>query len=83
MLLEYTDGSKNIDIIECKYYDDTFTISLKYYHELREKIAIFNEQTNYRYNIRLIFITMFGVTPNEYYNELVYKDISFSDIMDI
>ena len=81
MLLEYVDGSKNIDIIECKYYDDTFTISKKYYQELREKISVFNEQTKYRYNIRLIFVTPFGVTANEYYNELVYKDIRIHDIL--
>ena len=30
MLLEHVDGSKNIDIIECKYYDDTFTITRQY-----------------------------------------------------
>jgi len=40
-LLEYVDGSKNIDIIECKYYDDMFTITKKYYHELREKNLYF------------------------------------------
>jgi DNA-binding PadR family transcriptional regulator len=83
MLLEYTDGSKNIDIIECKYYDDKFTISKKYYHELREKISIFNEKTKHRYNIRLVFVTLFGVSRNEYYNELVYKDILFSEIMSV
>ena len=81
MLLEYTDGSRNIDIIECKYHDDTFTISKKYYHELREKISIFNEETKHRYNIRLIFVSMFGVNKNEYYNELVHKDIIVSDMM--
>ena len=81
MLLEYVDGSKNIDIIECKYYDSTFTITKKYYEELREKISIFNEQTKHKYNIRLIFVTPFGVTANEYYNELVYKDISINNIL--
>jgi len=81
MLLEYTDGSKNIDIIECKSYDDKFTISKKYYHELREKVSVFNEQTRNRYNIRVIFVTLFGVHKNEYYNELVYRDILLSDVM--
>ncbi len=81
MLLEYVDGSKNIDIIECKYHDDIFTISKKYYKELRKKISIFNEETKYRYNIRLIFVTLFGVTANEYYNELVHKDIKICDIL--
>jgi len=81
MLLEYTNGSKERDIIECKYYEDKYIISKKYYEELKSKVAIFNEQTNFRYNIRLIFITMFGVEENEYYNELVQKQILVSDLM--
>jgi len=80
MLLEYVDGSKNIDIIECKYYDDTFTITKKYYEELRNKINVFNRQTKYRYNIRLIFVTTFGVNKNEYYNELVHRDVVIDEI---
>ena len=80
MLLEYTDGSKNIDIIECKYYNETFTITKKYYEELRNKIAVFDKQTKRRYNIRLIFITSFGVTKNEYYHELVHGEVLINEI---
>lgn len=79
MLIEYTNGSKDIDIIECKYYDDKFIISKTYYQELKNKINIFNEQTNFRYNIRLVFVTMFGVEENDYYNELVQKQIMISE----
>ena len=81
MLLEYTDGSKNIDIIECKYHNSEFVISKKYYHELKNKIAVFDEQTKYRYNIRVIFVTIFGVARNEYYNELVYRDVLIGEVM--
>ncbi len=81
MLLEYTDGSRNIDIIECKYYDDKFSISKKYYEELRNKLQVFNEQTKHRYNIRLIFVTTFGMVKNEYYNELVHSDIEMDALM--
>ena len=80
MLLEYTDGSKNIDIIECKYYNETFTITKKYYEELRNKIAVFDKQTKHRYSIRLIFVTTFGVSKNEYYNELIHRDIVMDEI---
>ena len=81
MLLEYTDGSRNIDIIECKYCDDKFTITKKYYHELREKIDIFNRQTKSKYNIRLIFLTMSGVLRNEYYHDIVDKEVTIDTIM--
>lgn len=81
ILLEYVDGSKNIDIIECKYYDSVFKISKKYYHELKNKIAVFNEQTRHRYNIRLIFVTTFGVEENEYYNELVHHQMKIDELL--
>jgi AAA+ ATPase superfamily predicted ATPase len=80
MLLEYTDGSRNIDIIECKYYEDSFTISKKYYDELRNKISVFNSVTKHRYNIRLIFVTTFGLVKNKYYNELVHKEVLMGDL---
>jgi len=81
MLLEYVDGSKNIDIIECKYYNSEFLITKKYYNELRNKITVFNEQTKYKYNIRLLFITIFGIVKNEYYYELVDRDILIDEFM--
>ena len=59
----------------------TYTITKAYRDELVRKIEVFNEQTNFRYNIRLIFITSFGVVKNEYYNEIVNVDICLSDIV--
>lgn len=81
LLLEHTNGSKNIDIIECKYADGEFTIDKAYYENLKNKIAIFNEQTNFKYNTRLIFITTNGVTKNSYYNELVAKQILIDELI--
>lgn len=76
LLLEHTNGSKNIDIIECKYYNSEFTINKSYYNELKRKIAVFDEQTKHRYNIRLIFLTTHGAIKNEYYNEIVQKQLT-------
>ncbi len=81
MLIEYTNGSKDIDIVECKYGNDEFIITKQYYEELKKKISIFNEQTKFKYNIRLVFVSMFGVKQNEYYNELVQKQILISDFL--
>jgi hypothetical protein len=57
MLIKHTKGSKNIDIVEYKYYKE----------KLQERINIFNEQTKHKYNIRLIMITSNGIEKNEYY----------------
>ena len=81
LLIEYTNKSRQIDIVECKYYDTKFTITKKYYEELKSKINIFNEKTNFRYDIRVVFVTMFGVEENEYYNELVQKQVIISEIL--
>jgi len=43
-------------------------------------MAIFNEQTKFKYNIRLIFITINGVKKNSYYNEIVSEDILLEDL---
>lgn len=81
MIIEHTNGSKNIEIIECKYYNSKFTIDKKYYEELKNKIAVFNEQTKFRYNIRLIFISTNGITKNQYYNEIVHKQITIDELL--
>ena len=81
MMLEHTNGSNNIDIIECKYYNREFTMNKAYKEEILRKIEVFNEQTKFRYNIRLIFITSLGMVKNEHYNEIVNIDICLSDII--
>lgn len=81
MLIEYTNGSKDIDIIECKYTNSVFVITKTYYEQLKSKISIFNTQTNNKYNIRLIFVTTNGVEENEYYNEIIQKQITIDDIL--
>ncbi|MEA2049843.1 MAG: ATP-binding protein [Campylobacterota bacterium] len=82
MLLEYVDGSKNIDIVECKYYSSQYTIDKEYKNKLLNKIDSFNKATNYKYNIRLIFITSNGVVKNQYYNEIINKDITIDELFD-
>jgi hypothetical protein len=81
MLIEHTNGSKNIDIVECKYYNGKFVIDKNYKEKLQEKINIFNEQTKYKYNIRLIMITSNGIEKNEHYGDVVNESLELSDIM--
>jgi peroxiredoxin family protein len=83
MMIEHTNGSRNIDIIECKYYNQLFTITKAYKEELVRKIETFNEQSKYRYNLRLIFITSLGMVKNEHYNEIVSLDICLGDIIKV
>ena len=65
MLIEHKNGSKDIEIVECKFYDEPFKISDGYLKELRNKIEVFNKETNHRHNIRVIF-AINGLLKNEY-----------------
>lgn len=80
ILLEHDDRSRNIDIIECKYYDGQFPVDKGYRDELKNKMAVFNKATAGRYNIRLVLITVDGVLKNQYYNELGCIDVTTQDI---
>jgi AAA+ ATPase superfamily predicted ATPase len=81
MLIEHTNGSKNIDIVECKYYNGRFVIDKSYKEKLLEKINIFDKQTKHKYNIRLIMITSNGIEKNEHYGDVVNESLELGDIM--
>ena len=81
MIIEHTNGSKNIDIVECKYYNGKFVIDKNYKEKLQEKINIFDRETKYKYNIRLIIITSNGIEKNEHYVDIVNVSLELSDMM--
>ena len=80
MLIEHKNGSKDIEIVECKFYDEPFKISDGYLKELRNKIEVFNKETNHRHNIRVIFVTNQGVIEDANYNEIVSKQVILQDL---
>jgi hypothetical protein len=80
MLLEHTNGSKNIDIVECKYYEGEFTITKEYYDKLLQKRRVFDEQTANKYNIRIILVTTEGVAKNQYFNALNANVVTLDDL---
>lgn len=83
LMLEHLNRSRNIDIIECKYYSGKFTVTKQYRDELLRKKAVFNEKTGHRYNIRLIFVTPYGVERNGYYDEVVNRDITIDELVSV
>lgn len=80
MLIEHKNGSKDIEIVECKFYDDKFKIDDSYLQELKNKINVFNKETNFRHNIRVIFVTTQGVEEDANYNEIVSKQVILNDL---
>ncbi|HVB03022.1 MAG TPA: ATP-binding protein [Chitinophagaceae bacterium] len=65
-----------INICEMKFSINKFTIDKKYAEVLRNKIAVFKEQTGTRKAIFLTMITTFGLNINQYSNSLVQNDLT-------
>ncbi|MCH9739373.1 MAG: ATP-binding protein [Epsilonproteobacteria bacterium] len=72
--------TNDIDIVECKYSRGEFTISKRYRDEILSKISVFNEQTKYKYNLRVIFITSNGIKRNEHYGDVCQSDFSLESL---
>lgn len=80
LLLKHENGSRDVELIECKYYDDEYVISKTYKEELLRKRAIFNKLTENKYNVRLVLCASNGVAKNDHFNELNPKIITLDDL---
>jgi uncharacterized protein len=78
MMIERADNCMNL--LEVKFYDQEFVISKDYEQELREKIAIFAEQTRTRKSIFVTMLSAFGVKKNEYYLSIVTNQLLIDDL---
>ena len=60
-----------INIIECKYHTQPFTIDKKYAKELENKEVSFQESSKYMGSIQIAMLTSVGLRENSYSNALV------------
>lgn len=74
------------DIVECKYYNDEFTITKDYADILKNKVNKFKEygiKLKSKYDLKLVMLTTFGTKRNQHYNSAnVVKDITLSELLD-
>jgi uncharacterized protein len=72
-----------LDRCEMKFYNIEFTIYKSYYLNLKNKIAVIQQDTKTRKNIFVTLITSYGIKENEYSKELVHShlgmDVLFID----
>ena len=78
LLIDRAD--KVITICEIKFYDTPFTITKEYAEQLRNKLALFKEETKTKKMLFFALISTFGTTPNSYKNTLVQNEIKLNDI---
>lgn len=68
-----------INLCECKFSLDTFTIDKSYSENLRAKIATFKTATKTKKAVYLTMITSYGTDKNKYANQLVQNEITMED----
>lgn len=71
-----------INIIECKYYNQEFTITKSYASNLINKSELFYEKSNYKGSIQVVMLTSFGVKRNSYSDEIVAKNLTLEALFD-
>ncbi len=69
-----------INLCECKFHLDTFTIDKAYSEQLRSKITTFKAATQTKKAVYLTMITSYGITKNQYANVLIQNDITMDDL---
>ena len=69
-----------INLCECKFSLDTFSIDKDYSEKLRSKIATFKAVTKTKKSVFLTLITTYGVEKNKYANLLVQNEVLMNDL---
>jgi len=69
-----------INLCECKFSLDSFSINKGYSEKLRSKITTFKTVTKTKKSVFLTMITTYGVDKNKYANLLVRNEITMDDL---
>lgn len=69
-----------INLCECKFSLDTFSIDKDYAEKLRSKIAVFKSVTKSKKSVFLTMITTYGIEKNQYANLLVRNQVTMDDL---
>lgn len=72
-----------INLCECKFHLDSFTITKSYADELRSKLSVFKEVSGTKKAIHLTFITTYGISRNQYSDMLVNNQVTMDDLFEI
>ena len=78
LMIERADNCMNL--LEVKFYDQEFVVTKSYEQELREKVAIFKEQTRSRKSVFVSMLSVFGVKKNAHYLSVVTNQLLIDDL---
>ncbi|HHS93288.1 MAG TPA: hypothetical protein ENK82_08065 [Campylobacterales bacterium] len=84
LLVEYENNL--YDIVECKFYNQEFVISQEETERILNRVEMFKKygiKAKSKYDIKLVFLTSYGVKVNRYYNRLnIAKSITIDDLLE-
>jgi uncharacterized protein len=78
LLIDRRDQVMNL--CECKFSIDTYTITKEYADKLRAKVATFKTVTKTRKAVFLTMITTYGVSKNQYAHMLVQNEVTMAEL---
>ncbi|MBT3223389.1 MAG: ATPase [Proteobacteria bacterium] len=78
LLFDRADGV--INLCEMKYSQEVCTISKAYSRELKQKIAVFEEQTKTKKDIHLTLVVTHGLKSNVWSEDLVDSIVTVNDL---
>ena len=61
-----------INVIEAKFYNTEFEVTKDYERQLRDKVAVFTNQTRTKKSVFLTMISVFGVKKNEHFLSVTF-----------
>ncbi len=69
-----------VNLLEMKFYNETYTITKEYAAQLRRKSSVFRLATGTKKHLAWVFVTTFGVSPNTNSQELVTAEVTLEDL---
>ena len=75
-------GDNCINLLELKFHNTPFELTKEYAHQLREKVAVFKQQTHTRKNVFITLLTVYGVKRNEHFLETVAQELTLEVLFD-
>lgn len=70
-----------INLCECKFSLDKYTITKAYAEALKRKVTLFKEATKTKKAVHLVFISTHGLNRNSYSDMLVQREILLDDLV--
>jgi len=69
-----------INLFEIKFYNQPFAMTKEYADQLRQKMWVFQGNTKTKKQVNWVFVTSFGMTPNQHSIGLVLRSLSTDDL---